>query len=216
MRASHVAAALAFTIFSTNALAQSAPRVPVRVALAQFGTAVRDPNAVADAPRPDNRAAWQAHLAQQRAAHLAVLEAYANAGEFPRNTNGVAYQNIFRDERGVLCAVANMMYRAGATSLVDATASENNGVRLGEVHSGPLLDWILTSGFTQEEIAAIQEPDMPMFGANDPAVIDAERARGQAHFRAVLTMLRSNTERSLNTAFTRLGARVQTGAPSRA
>ena len=43
-------------------------------------------------------------------------------------------------------------------AMAQATADATSFLVLRDVHEGPLLDWILSSGFTQEEIALVQEP----------------------------------------------------------
>lgn len=57
-----------------------------------------------------------------------------------------------------ICAAATMIDKDGQHDLVAATAKSNNFIRLQNITEGPLLDWILTSGFTIEEIDRIQEP----------------------------------------------------------
>ena len=70
------------------------------------------------------------------------------------------------DADGHLCAAATMIDKDGKHELVDDVAKANNYQRLMDVTEGPLLDWILTSGFTIEEIDRIQapmiEPDFPV------------------------------------------------------
>ena len=62
--------------------------------------------------------------------------------------------------------------------LVKQVAEQNNFIRLGDVKQGPLMDWILTSGLTQDEIVAIQEPFMPVVRA--PAPLRPTRRRPTA------------------------------------
>ncbi len=76
------------------------------------------------------------------------------------------------------------------------------------------MDWILTSGFTQEEIAAIQEPfspvtERPQIVHTDPLPVDTklraeENARLRARYRVVDRMLVKNEKRSLELAVDRL------------
>ena len=44
---------------------------------------------------------------------------------------------------------------SGEHALVGKVARESNFIRLGDVKSGPLMDWMLMSGLTQEEIDQI-------------------------------------------------------------
>jgi hypothetical protein len=59
-----------------------------------------------------------------------------------------------------------MIDKDGKHQLVVDTAAANNQIRLLDVTDGALMDWILTSGFTIEEIDRIQapmiEPDLPL------------------------------------------------------
>ena len=82
------------------------------------------------------------------------------------------------------------------------------------------MDWILTSGFTQAEIAAIQEPFMPVMrrarrpepGPAPIVAIDAGRRRAEdlrlaRTYREVEAMLVRNQSASLELAVDRLMAR---------
>jgi hypothetical protein len=99
-------------------------------------------------------------LTARRAANLARFHAYRTRGIYPHDTVAHTSKNIWRDDEGHLCAAATIIRGDHRADLVEDTAAHANGVKLGEVTSGPLLDWILTSGFTQVEIATIQEPMM--------------------------------------------------------
>lgn len=109
-----------------------------------------------------NRAAVRAKLAKQRAANLQRFRAYQQKGEFPSNTYLNQRLNVWIDADGKLCAAATIINASGMSDLVMQTAQDNNFIRLGDVRDGALMDWILTSGLTQDEIAAIQEPFDPV------------------------------------------------------
>ena len=66
--------------------------------------------------------------------------------------------NVWKDNDGHLCAVATLLEKAGRDDLVEATAKESNFVRIADLTGGPVMDWVLTSGLTQEEIVMIQQP----------------------------------------------------------
>ena len=71
------------------------------------------------------------------------------------------------------------------------------------------MDWILTSGFTQEEIAAIQAPFVPVSEAQQPKIVDAklrkaEDARLRAKYKTVDRMLVANETKNLEVAVDRL------------
>lgn len=136
-------------------------------------------------------------LAETRARHLAELRAYWQAGEFPKNELSPHIANVFRDDAGRLCAVANMIQKDGGhDALIDETARRNNMIRLADVESGPLYEWILTSGFTQEEIAMIQVPYMPPRQLSEVE----ERERLRERLSSVEDRLRDDTEQSLEIA----------------
>ncbi|MBA3501078.1 MAG: hypothetical protein H0T65_11925 [Deltaproteobacteria bacterium] len=135
---------------------------------AQAPVSVADiPNNYA-APAPIVRAAVRAKLAKNRAANLARFRVYQKKGVFPNNTYTDGKLNVWLDELGNLCAAATIMKLSGQDDLVQRTADQSNFIRLADVTQGPLMDWILTSGLTQDEIAAIQEPMMPV--VMDPGV----------------------------------------------
>jgi hypothetical protein len=161
-----------------------------------------------------DRAAVREALVRARARNLAAFRAYQKAGVFPSNTYKDGRLNVWRDQDGHFCAAATIIRTSGQIDLVDRVADQNNFIRLADVTSGPLMDWILTSGFTQEEIAAIQEPFMPVVKhpqpvQDDPLVVDAklraaENARLRARYRVVDRMLARNAHKSLELAVDRL------------
>ncbi len=116
----------------------------------------------AQVERTVSRAAVRAKLATMRAANLDRFRDYQKAGVFPSNTYLNKKLNVWIDADGHLCAAATIINASGMQDLVMQTAEDNNFIRLGDVRDGALMDWILTSGLTQDEIAAIQEPFMPV------------------------------------------------------
>lgn len=157
--------------------------------------------------QPD-RAALRAMLAERRRAHLAELRRYVREGEFPVNGYQEGMLNVFMDGEGHLCAVANLMAFDGRIELVRATASATNFVVLRDVHDGPLHDWILSSGFTQEEIALIQEPyafaDQLTSQQELRIRLEQEKARLRGVLRGVIARLEREQRRSLDLAVERL------------
>lgn len=103
-------------------------------------------------------AALRAALVKQRATNLARFEAYREARVYPHNLYAADTRNVWKDPDGHLCAIATLVHDAGRDDLVDAIANDQNFVRLADVQSGPIVDWILTSGLTQEEAVMIQAP----------------------------------------------------------
>ena len=161
--------------------------------------------------------ALRAELGKRRQQHLKQLLAYANAGEFPQNTVSNGPINVFIDDAGHVCAAANLIRLDGYGDLVKKTAQDDNFIVLSTVTKGPLMDWMLASGFTQEEIAEIQEPYMPI-GDLDPSLVEPpephfaaaplsaqlEKERVQKVLRSVHAKLSANSEKSLYLAVQRL------------
>lgn len=145
---------------------------------------------------PDEHMSTRERLAKNRARHLDQLHAYWKAGVFPRNEEMPIVGNVFRDSSGHLCAAANLINLDGYGELVDRTAKENNFIRLADVKEGDLHEWILQSGFTQEEVAMIQVPYMPIRQIS----MEEERSRLQERLSAVEDRLRDDTEQSLEIA----------------
>jgi len=156
------------------------------------------------------RAQVRAKLVAQRAANLARFRTYQRGGVFPSNTYSDQKLNVWRDEDGHFCAAATIIRMSGLTDLVDRVAEQSNFIRLADVKQGPLMDWILTSGFTQDEIAAIQEPFMPVVDEpqpvpSEPIVVDnglrqRENRRLIAKYKAVDAMIVKGTQKSLDAA----------------
>jgi hypothetical protein len=161
-----------------------------------------------------DRTQVRAALARARATNLAAFRAYQRTGVFPSNTFGDKTLNVWRDDAGHLCAAATIIKKSGQDALVDRVADQNNFIRLADVTTGPLMDGILTSGFTQDEIVAIQEPFRPVGRLTpndpvDPVVVDgrlraAEDQRLIAKYRQVDAMLVKNQNSSLDVATDRL------------
>jgi len=141
------------------------------------------------------RARVRADLASARRRHLGMLRRYAQAMEFPVNTYQPGMLNVFVDEQGHICAAANLIARDGQRDLVDATAAQQNFIRLADVHEGPLLDWMLRSGFTQAEIARIQEPYFEIDDQLPPRDYAREREDEKRRVRGVLLSVARELER---------------------
>jgi hypothetical protein len=166
---------------------------------------------------PD-RSTVRAALATARARNLAEFRAYQQRGVFPSNTFADRKLNVWRDTDGHLCAAATIIDHSGQHELVQRIADQSNFIRLGDVDRGPLMDWMLTSGFTQQEIAAIQEPFMPVAEpAVEPAtpqIVDARRRsdedrRLRSRYVVITRQLERDETRSLDVATDRLLAHPQ-------
>ncbi|HEX5062581.1 MAG TPA: hypothetical protein VFV99_24580 [Kofleriaceae bacterium] len=161
-----------------------------------------------------DRTTVRAALAQARATNLAAFRVYQKRGVFPSNTFKPGKLNVWLDADGHFCAAATIIKMSGQDDLVTKVAEQNNFIRLADVKQGPLMDWILTSGLTQDEIAAIQEPfrpvvDEPKLEPVKPILVDAklrqaEDARLRAKYTAVDKMIVKNAKQSLDLATDRL------------
>lgn len=123
------------------------------------------PPAAAVSVERAQRAKLRAILAERRATNIAAFRTYVVAGVYPHNLNptpdidGLGDElNIWIDREGHRCAAAQMIWASGAHALVEAQAATDNYIRLANVTDGPLMDWILTSGLTQDEVVLIQRP----------------------------------------------------------
>jgi hypothetical protein len=155
------------------------------------------------------RAAVRDALIKARHRNLSAFRQYQKAGVFPSNTFADKKLNVWRDADGHFCAAATIIRTNGDVALVDRVAEQSNFIRLADVTQGPLMDWILTSGFTQDEIAAIQAPFAPVSEPKQPQIVDsklraAENARLAATYKAVDRMLVANEKKSLEVAVDRL------------
>jgi len=93
-------------------------------------------------------------LAVHRAQLISWLHDYRVRGIYP--SDGTRPISVFVDARGVRCPMAEMIHLSGRDDLVEAVHRDNNALRLADVHSGPLYDWMLGSGLTQEEVVLVQ------------------------------------------------------------
>ncbi len=166
-----------------------------------------------------SRAAVRAKLATQRAANLQRFRDYQAKGSFPSNTYLNQRLNVWIDADGKLCAAATIINASGWSDLVMRTAEDNNFIRLGDVRDGALMDWILTSGLTQDEIAAIQEPFNPVFDDVEPGPVQvtasartAEDQRLVAKYKQVEKQLVRAQRASLDVATDRLMANPELAA----
>ncbi len=156
---------------------------------------------------PD-RESVRAALAKRREHNLDSFRAYRNGGVYPHNFVRPGPLNTWRDRDGHLCAAATMIDRDGKHELVAETARTNNQIRLLNVTDGAMMDWILTSGFTLEEIDRIQEPGFqPEMPPPPPADWQAqEDARLKKDYAATDAWLVKHGKDGLDSATTRLMA----------
>jgi hypothetical protein len=163
------------------------------------------------AAAPDGR--LRAVLSEQREQMIDRLHAYWTRGDFVQNPDPKGGPgNFILDDRGKPCPLASIIIESGRRDLVDAAARTNNNVKIVDLHDGPVLDWILSSGLTQEECVLIQRPSKSGEAAA-PIVRRQESERLAAQLSEVEQTLRASTERSLNVALKRLQSALHARAP---
>jgi hypothetical protein len=210
-----LAASLVFALSATATASDSGfaqPPPATRLAINAGAPVMPDAPRVIAPPRALDRATVRAALAQARVASLDSFRWYQRTGVFPSNTYKPGKLNVWLDEDGHFCAAATIIKLSGQDALVNQVAEQNNFIRLADVKQGPLMSWILTSGLTQDEIAAIQEPFMDVTDRTEPSqpmLVDAnlrkaEDARLRAKYRSVEKMIMKNTSKSLDRATDRL------------
>ncbi len=202
--------ALALTLvasLTTSAFATHAYAPATSFARAPQLTEMDVPEGIALPQRFMDRASVRAKLAEQRAANLVRFRAYQKAGVFPVNTVRPGKLNVWIDDEGHICAAATIIKMSGLDELVQRTGEQTNYLRLADVKQGPLMDWMLTSGFTQEEVAAIQAP-FAYPGDEDLGINDKQRALETARltkvYKRVTAKLVKNQKASLEIAVSRL------------
>lgn len=146
-------------------------------------------------------------LVEHRALQLARLHAYAIGGAFPRNpARNPAPLHMFKDPEGRRCAVANLIHEDGQGELVDRMAREHNDVVVADQESGPLHEWVLTSGLTNEEVRKIQGIGFEGFGLGPVAEsgFTRERILMQSRLLTIEQELATATDDSIEIALARL------------
>jgi len=219
--------ALAFSLVTAlSSLAVAAPSFAKAPPDASFSAAASPPvempvgdridAAASRAPitRASLRASVRAMLIENRTANLARFRAYRLAGSYPSNLYTGGALNVWRDPAGKFCAAATIIRASGETALVEQIAQDDNFIRLATVTSGPLMDWILTSGLTQAELALIQRPfmpvtnrpqlDEPITASISPKLRAREDARLAKLYKRIDAALVRNQRTSLDAAVDRL------------
>ena len=146
-------------------------------------------------------------LALRRDRNLHRLQDYIEGGRFPVNHYRDGIQAVLYDERSdIPCAMAALMILDGHREHLLEAARKHNHILIPALHEGPLFEWILYSGLTQEECALIQ-PSYPWKTRFDPQGNSAEVTLAIAmHLQRVLDFLRTpeQTRSSLALATVRL------------
>lgn len=155
------------------------------------------------------RARLRGVLAKRRAKNVKSFAAYVSRGLYPHNFVEPGALNVWIDEEGRMCAAATMIFRSSASMrpLVQQQQQLDNFIRLADVTDGALHDWILTSGLTQAEVVAIQEPFMGRPGEPDLRWRIAEDQRLRTRYAEVQRQLARDRDASLEAAIDALATR---------
>lgn len=148
----------------------------------------------------------RAKLGEQRERMIGRLHEYWTRGEFVQNPDPKGGPgNFILDNRGKPCPLASIIIESGRRDLVEEAARTNNNVKIVDLRDGPVIDWILSSGLTQEECILIQRPSKSG-EAEAPIVRRQQSERLADQLSQVEQTLRDSTQRSLTLAVKRLQA----------
>jgi hypothetical protein len=112
-----------------------------------------------------DRARLRAKLAARREVVFQRFLAYREMRVYPVNNQfpGGGQQHVWLDQFGNLCAAATLISGDWGRDVTIRIGQTDNQLKLADVKTGPVADWILTSGLTHHEIVAIQVPGDDMF-----------------------------------------------------
>jgi len=126
-----------------------------------------------------------AHLTSEqrlaRETNIKVLQAYRDNGVFPRNLD-FQWKRMpyFVDDRGVRCAMAELIASSGRIDLVDRVQRTQNNAFVRELASDvELASWLEASGLSVEEAARVQ-PGYGNFFESYSSTISPEFAMASA------------------------------------
>lgn len=128
----------------------------------------------APAPARIDRAALRAKLAQRRQVTFARFLAYREARVYPINTIGPGLRHVWVDDLGNLCAAATIISGDWGRDATVRVGHADRQIRLADVTTGPVADWMATSGLTRHELVAIQLPGDDLNG-DRPRPIEIDR-----------------------------------------
>jgi hypothetical protein len=106
-----------------------------------------------------DRAAVRAKLAARRDEVMKRFLAYREARVYPINTlPGGGFRHVWLDDSGNLCAAATLVSDDWGRDAAIRAGAANVEIKIADVKTGPLADWVLTTGLTHAELVAIQVP----------------------------------------------------------
>lgn len=144
-----------------------------------------------------DRAALRTKLAERRASTFKNFLAYRDARVYPVNElPGGGFRHVWIDRTGNLCAAATLISKDWGREAATRVGKTDVELKLANVKSGPVLEWMLTSGMTRSELVAIQLPgSMEM-----PSNRDLEINRMFSIYLDVERQVRSLDEQNLDLA----------------
>lgn len=144
-----------------------------------------------------DRAAVRAKLAERRANTIRNFIAYRDAMIYPMNElPGGGFRHVWFDSQGNLCAAATLISKDWGKDATIRAGSADKEMKMADVKSGPILDWLLTSGMTRAEIVAIQVPGWQY----EPTARDQEVNRLYQIYVDVERQIKSLAEQNLDLA----------------
>jgi hypothetical protein len=106
-----------------------------------------------------DRATVRSKLAARRAQTVKNFLEYRDRGVYPVNQlPGGGFRHVWVDGAGNLCAAATLISKDWGREAAIQIGVKNIEIKLADVKSGAVLDWMLTSGLTRAELVAIQLP----------------------------------------------------------
>jgi hypothetical protein len=100
-------------------------------------------------------------LKKQRAKNLDILHSYWQRGLFPVNEMHEGRQPYFIDKVNTYCAVGYLMQKTGGDAIAKEIKATQNFSYLLDIHHPKLMNWVVHSGLSLDELALIQ---LPYFG----------------------------------------------------
>ncbi len=111
------------------------------------------------APISVDRAQLRTALAARREVTIARFLAYRERKVYPVGMlPGGGFHHVWRDDQGNLCAAATLLAADWGKPAAEKIGAANVELKLAAVTSGPVADWMLSTGLTHHELVAIQVP----------------------------------------------------------
>jgi hypothetical protein len=144
-----------------------------------------------------DRARVRAKLAERRQVMFDRFLAYREGRVYPINElPGGGFRHVWVDNYGNLCAAATLISKDWGKDATVRAGQTNKEIKMADVKSGPILEWLLESGMTRAEIVAIQVPGFQY----EPTARDQEVNRLYQIYVDVERQIKSLDEQNLELA----------------